>query len=56
MRDVIIGIKRIFIELIGLMGASILCFGFYQLSPPAGYIVGGLELIVFAYLMGKKAQ
>jgi hypothetical protein len=37
-------------EIIGIVGAVAVTFGVYQLNHPAGWIVGGLLSIAWAFL------
>ena len=39
--------------LIGLVGALLVAFGSWLVSPPAGYIVGGLLCLVWSFMSAR---
>lgn len=45
--------KQIYLDLIGLLGLGLLCFGTFQVYEPAAPIVGGLSIMAFAFKASK---
>ena len=43
-------------DVIGLMGAALVSWGFHMAWAPLGYIVGGCLLIFWAILSGRSAN
>jgi hypothetical protein len=42
------------IDVAGLVGAALIAFGAWQIYEPAGWIVGGFELLTGAVLLSRK--
>lgn len=42
-------------DLAGLAGIGLVAYGAWMIHPPAGFITGGIMLVVGAYLLGAKA-
>lgn len=49
-------IPALFVEVAAIVGASAVAYGVWQIYMPAGWIVGGVELIVFSVLWGIGLQ
>jgi hypothetical protein len=41
-------------DLAGFSGAALISYGAWLIYPPAGFIVGGLLLMAFAMLVGRR--
>ena len=48
-------IKDVISDLFILLGVSSLAFGLYQIHPPLAYIVTGIVIAGFGYLLGSES-
>lgn len=43
-------------DLAGFVGASLISYGGWLIYVPAGFVIGGLLLLTFAFLAGRKIE
>jgi hypothetical protein len=48
-------IKTFAIDLLGVSGAGVLCYGLWLAWHPLGYIAGGAAVVVVAFILGSRS-